>query len=67
VKKKSLIREAMRELGRRRAAKLTVKQRQEIARKGGQARWQGMSKAEQRKLIERMVEARRKKKPKEKL
>jgi hypothetical protein len=62
--KKSLIRDAMRELARRRTAKLSAKQRQDIARKGGQSRWANMSKAEQRALIELMVAARRKKKGK---
>jgi len=59
--KKSLIREAMREISRRRMIKLTAQQRREIASKAGKARWQSMSKDEQRALIERMVEARRKK------
>jgi hypothetical protein len=59
--KKSLIREAMREISRRRMTKLTPKQRQEIARKGGQARWNALTKTEQRTLIQRMVDARKKK------
>lgn len=49
----------MRQIAKRRMEKLSPKQRQEIAGKGGRAWWDKMSEEERRAAIERMQRGRR--------
>jgi hypothetical protein len=60
--KKSLIREAMREISRRRMVKLSQKQRSKYASKAGKAWWSQLTEEERAARIARMVAARKKRK-----
>jgi len=57
----SLISRAMRQIAKRRMQKLSPEQRQKIASKGGKAWWDKLSEGERREAIERIQEARRRK------
>jgi hypothetical protein len=55
----NIIGRAMRELAKRRAAKLTPERRKAIASKAGHARWDNLSDEQRIQLIERMQKARK--------
>jgi hypothetical protein len=57
--KDTLISRAMRELGRRRMASLTVEERKELARTAGKARWANLTDEERRAAIKRLQKQRR--------
>jgi hypothetical protein len=59
--RKSLIREAMREISRQRMVKLTQKQRTRYASKAGKAWWSKLTEEERAARIALMVAARKKK------
>ena len=57
----SLISRAMSAIAKRRMEKLSPEKRQEIARKGGNALWEKMTKEERRETIDRIQKARKQK------